>query len=226
MFNRVAGSLKRWGRLAGKDAVGGTEIVIGSDAQGDILYHNGSAYARLPAGTLGQALITQGAGANPIWGAGGKVTPYSFTDTSDVTIAAAVPSGTLWSSSQSIDIPTSGLLVYVPTFRVDNSTAGAHDYFIGLNINTTDYYPKLIENAVSTYQESFSNLNAGQVGDALGAINVASTAFCVLDIEALGISTGAQTVQPIISTDATGATQTLKGTTLTSRLKLIVVDFT
>jgi hypothetical protein len=40
---------------------------MGSDAQGDILYYNGSQYARLGAGTSGQYLKTQGAGANPVW---------------------------------------------------------------------------------------------------------------------------------------------------------------
>jgi hypothetical protein len=39
----------------------------GSDAQGDLIYFNGSAWARLPAGTSGQLLKTQGAGANPAW---------------------------------------------------------------------------------------------------------------------------------------------------------------
>ena len=36
--------------------------------QGDVLYHTGSALARLPAGTSGQFLKTQGSGANPVWG--------------------------------------------------------------------------------------------------------------------------------------------------------------
>jgi hypothetical protein len=36
-------------------------------AQGDILYYDGSAWARLAAGTAGQLLETQGAGANPEW---------------------------------------------------------------------------------------------------------------------------------------------------------------
>jgi hypothetical protein len=36
-------------------------------AQGDILYYDGSAWARLAAGTPGQLLETQGAGANPAW---------------------------------------------------------------------------------------------------------------------------------------------------------------
>jgi hypothetical protein len=39
----------------------------GSDAQGDVYYWTGSALARLPAGTNGQFLQTQGAGANPKW---------------------------------------------------------------------------------------------------------------------------------------------------------------
>src|SRR6056300_334626 len=41
---------------------------IASTAQGDLYYNNGSAIARLGAGTSGQALITGGAGANPSWG--------------------------------------------------------------------------------------------------------------------------------------------------------------
>jgi len=41
---------------------------ISSTAQGDIYYNNGSAIARLGAGTNGQALITGGTGANPSWG--------------------------------------------------------------------------------------------------------------------------------------------------------------
>ena len=40
---------------------------ITSTAQGDIYYNNGSAIARLGAGTSGQFLKTQGTGANPVW---------------------------------------------------------------------------------------------------------------------------------------------------------------
>ncbi len=41
---------------------------ITSQAQGDILYFNGTNWVRLPAGTNGQYLKTQGAAANPVWG--------------------------------------------------------------------------------------------------------------------------------------------------------------
>lgn len=36
-------------------------------AQGDVLYYNGTNLVNLGAGTSGQALVTQGAGANPTW---------------------------------------------------------------------------------------------------------------------------------------------------------------
>lgn len=40
---------------------------VGSAAQGDILYRNGTGWVRLPAGTAGQFFQTGGAGANPAW---------------------------------------------------------------------------------------------------------------------------------------------------------------
>lgn len=57
------------------NSVDGTKIALGSDAQGDVMYYNGTDWVRLGAGTSGQFLKTQGAGANPTWAAagGGKV---------------------------------------------------------------------------------------------------------------------------------------------------------
>ena len=49
------------------NAVDGSKIAMGSDAQGDILYYDGTDYARLGAGTAGFVLQTGGAGANPSW---------------------------------------------------------------------------------------------------------------------------------------------------------------
>ena len=40
---------------------------MGSDAQGDILYYDGTDYVRLGAGTAGQVLQSGGADANPSW---------------------------------------------------------------------------------------------------------------------------------------------------------------
>lgn len=45
-----------------------------SAQKGDILYYNGSAWTRLPAGTSGNFLKTQGTGADPIWATLGNIT--------------------------------------------------------------------------------------------------------------------------------------------------------
>ena len=50
------------------NAVTGAKIAMTSDAQGDILYYNGTDYVRLGPGTNGQALKTAGSAANPAWG--------------------------------------------------------------------------------------------------------------------------------------------------------------
>jgi hypothetical protein len=49
------------------NTVPGTAIQLGSDAQGDVMYYNGTDWVRLGAGTSGQKLETRGAGANPAW---------------------------------------------------------------------------------------------------------------------------------------------------------------
>jgi hypothetical protein len=46
----------------------GTDLTTTLTTQGDILYRDGSGLQRLGAGTSGQALITNGTGANPSWG--------------------------------------------------------------------------------------------------------------------------------------------------------------
>jgi hypothetical protein len=60
---------------AGTNGTDGTDLGTTLTTQGDIVYRDGSGLARLGAGTAGEALITNGAGANPSWGsvAGGKV---------------------------------------------------------------------------------------------------------------------------------------------------------
>ena len=50
------------------NAVTGAKIAMTSDAQGDVMYYNGTDYVRLAPGTSGQFLKTLGAAANPAWG--------------------------------------------------------------------------------------------------------------------------------------------------------------
>lgn len=46
-----------------------TALAAISGVQGDVIYHNGTSWVRLGAGTSGQFLKTNGAGANPAWAA-------------------------------------------------------------------------------------------------------------------------------------------------------------
>lgn len=71
---------------------------IGSAAQGDILYRGAASWARLGAGTSGQFLQTQGAGANPQWA----------SVSSAVTLLA---SGTV-SAAATLDIVMTGYTAY------------------------------------------------------------------------------------------------------------------
>jgi len=57
--------------MIGDNQVTGPKIAMGSDAQGDFIYYSGTDYVRLATGTVGQAILSGGAGANPSWGSAG-----------------------------------------------------------------------------------------------------------------------------------------------------------
>lgn len=66
--------------VRGNAGADGLEFLDG--AQGDILYHNGTAWVALTAGINGYTLVTQGPGANPVWSdVEGTTTFIGLTDT-------------------------------------------------------------------------------------------------------------------------------------------------
>lgn len=192
--------------------------------QGGVLYYGASgAPTELAAGTSGQVLSTQGAGANPQWAdAASKVSVYDFTDTADTSISTAVPTGTLWSASQAITIPTNGVIIIYATARFDNASGSNRTYNIGLRINGTDYFDGLSSNGTEVYVKT-SNVATGEYRIIRGGLQAGETTG-MFDVVGRGISTGSQTVQPIVAADASTATQTLKGTVVTARLKVIIFD--
>ena len=86
----------------GDNSVDGTDIAVGSDAQGDVLYYDGTNWVRLGAGTSGNKLETRGAGANPVW------------DTDDTSAggasALAVTTGTSSGFNTTISSPTAAVV--------------------------------------------------------------------------------------------------------------------
>jgi len=107
------------------NAVDGTKIALGSDAQGDVMYYDGTNYVRLGPGTSGQFLKTNGAAANPAWAtATGSGTVNSGADTALATYAGAGTtvddlSGITVSTAGVITLPSAGSIV-IP----GNTTAG------------------------------------------------------------------------------------------------------
>src|ERR1019366_8134728 len=61
----IASSAVTTGKIA-NNAVDGTKIALGSDVAGDLMYYNGTDYVRLPIGTGGQFLQTNGGATTPV----------------------------------------------------------------------------------------------------------------------------------------------------------------
>jgi hypothetical protein len=77
VLNDVRTFLAQAGYISSSSQIAANIVIpwISSPAQGDIMYYSGSAWVRLPAGTSGYFLQTQGASANPAWAVG---IPNSF----------------------------------------------------------------------------------------------------------------------------------------------------
>jgi len=63
---------------------GVSDVTLTSAAHGDVLYRNASGWVNLGAGTNGQFLQTQGAGANPVWATGSGGISWSTAVDADI----------------------------------------------------------------------------------------------------------------------------------------------
>ena len=122
-----------WTSLAGDvsgtvDANTVTDLTITSEAQGDVLYNNGSNWVRLAAGTDGQFLQTKGSSANPQWTGSAMAFDSSdtFSGSSNVSITRTMSTGEIF-------------------FVVFEGTASATDGVFGFRVNgATTNYPWII----------------------------------------------------------------------------------
>ena len=84
-------------------AVEGDKISMGGDTRGDIMYYDGSAYARLPKGTAGQVLKMDSNAVDPEWGAApvsqSDIGAYPVGgDVSGTVSSITIPAGTITSA--------------------------------------------------------------------------------------------------------------------------------
>jgi len=138
----------------------GTDLTTTLTTQGDIVYRDASGLARLGAGTSGQALITNGTGANPSWGdaGGGKVLQVvtsvetgSF-NTAGTTFVTGGTGVTITPSDTSSKI----LIMATNTAEV---TGGRGYYTIfrdTTNINTRDATGDIVANQLAGFNNPFT----------------------------------------------------------------------
>jgi hypothetical protein len=118
----VQGVLTTTGGLA-DNSVDGANIALGSDAQGDIMYYNGTDYVRLAKGTAGQALLMNSGATAPEWGeGGGKILqgPVRATDANMGVRFTLTNSANTWTDTgyDVVITPTSATSLIQVTFKI------------------------------------------------------------------------------------------------------------
>ena len=95
------------------NTITGAKIAIGSDAQGDVLYYNGTDYVRLAKGTAGQALKMNSGATAPEWGAsgGGAHTEQGWDVYTTHTGTTTASDGTAYMFARKIDSNNDGLYI-------------------------------------------------------------------------------------------------------------------
>ncbi len=137
-----------------------------SEAQGDLLVRGASSWARLPAGSSGQFLKTQGAGADVTWASAGGGWEFVSTQTA--------------SSSSSIDF---------------TGMASGYDYHLSVYdynaaSDNTDLYLRFGTGGTPTYQSSdYSFVTYGTQGGSFTTDQSASASQCRLSPQGMGTGT-------------------------------------
>jgi hypothetical protein len=118
------------------------DLTIAGQAQGDLLYFNGTNWVRLPAGVAGQILTTNGAAANPSWEnpAGGGVSgPGAATDNALVRWDGAT--GTVVKNSN-VTLTDSGNMTFAGGTTLSVDTIAPATGGNGVVVNTIRNYGK------------------------------------------------------------------------------------
>ena len=129
------------------NAVDGTKIAMGSDAQGDILYHGASDYTRLAKGTAGQSLVMNSGATAPEWGIGGKLLQLAHTTAAFTSTAISTTNNTWTDTDVLITFtPVSTASKFIVSFGIGSAVnADADDGGYGYRIkkvqNSTTSYP-------------------------------------------------------------------------------------
>jgi len=119
------GNLQVTGAKIAANTITGDKIALGSDAQGDVMYYNGTDWVRLGFGTSGHFLKTQGTGANPLWAvAGASQTPWTGNiDAGNYTLSNVGAATNDWTAT-TLTMSTANASNVNPQIRLISTNAG------------------------------------------------------------------------------------------------------
>ena len=207
-----------------------TDLTITSEAQGDVLYFNGTNWVRLGAGTSGQALVTAGAAANPYWGSPSVAGATSIANLATLNDAGA-NDAILSFTTQTISAPTLtvpdfasvadtfAFITLAQTFANKTLTApdingGTADALTGFSIRSSGAAYDLEQDTAEVL--TGSKIITWTVGDTNRAITLGGNIALGGTLTTLGAwtQTGAHTLG-ITTTGATTVTLPTSGTLIT-----------
>ena len=182
-------------------SVDGAALALTSQAQGTVMYYNGSSWVILSPGTSGEALKTQGAGANPVWGAVSST--GDFADGGDTAAAARVLGnnnafnmGIETNAVTWLDINTNGIPLITGGMDANSDTAGvASTISSGIDASVTTIplasltgFPNAGTLLIGTEQITYTGKSAATgAGNLTGATRGANTTTAAAHLSAAAI---------------------------------------
>lgn len=163
-----------------------SDLKVTSQAQGDILYFNGSNWVRLPPGTAGQRLKTNGAAANPAWV--DDLVDLAFTVTGSGGVGTDLATGT----NLSYEFPPSAALTIINVFIVVKTAPTGGPLTVDVNKNGTTIF---------TTQSGRPSIAASGTEDTSDTPDVTSLAVndnITIDIDLVGVTTPGQDLTVIV----------------------------
>ena len=193
----------------GVNSVDGTKIAMGSDAQGDILYHGATDYARLAKGTATQVLTMNAGATAPEWAAaGGGSWEYISTATASASASLAFTNmvdtydyhyafDAILPTNDSNDM-TAQLGVAGPTYR----TSGYKSTVCGINNSGLSQSGELttaifMNNGATNV--GLGNVDAGSEGLRTGYLQLTNPAYASTKTSSYGMSVNGSTAAAIIN---------------------------
>ena len=151
--------------------------IADGQAQGDILYFNGAYWVRLPVGTAGQLLKTQGSGANPVWGeaaAGWTFTELAGQENKQV---AVINTWEDWDLSAIVPAGTKAVLVEIRLIFSANQVSGVRKNGSALNRLQSTSTPST---TVISFRDILTEVDANRTIEIYGSLASVYLHFSIL----------------------------------------------